>query len=70
MVPIVSKKFPWASLTERFESLITFSEHQRRVGAGTRKKPGTVLQSSDSGGDRVVSDYSASGEAEADASNS
>ncbi|RWR87125.1 ethylene-responsive transcription factor-like protein isoform X2 [Cinnamomum micranthum f. kanehirae] len=63
-------QFKWDEFLTMTRNAITSKKHQRRVGAGTRKKPGTVLQSSDSGGDRAVSDYSASGEAEADASNS
>ncbi|XP_058093354.1 ethylene-responsive transcription factor-like protein At4g13040 [Magnolia sinica] len=64
------RRFKWDEFLTMTRNAITNKKHQRRLGAGARKKVGTLLQSSESGGDRAVSDYSASEEVDADASNS
>ncbi|XP_077250261.1 ethylene-responsive transcription factor-like protein At4g13040 [Tasmannia lanceolata] len=59
------RQFKWDEFLAMTRNAITSKKHQRRLGAGSRKKTGTTLHS-DKGDDRAVSDLSASEEVEPD----
>ncbi|XP_077229225.1 ethylene-responsive transcription factor-like protein At4g13040 isoform X2 [Tasmannia lanceolata] len=54
------RQFKWDEFLAMTRSAITNKKHLRRLGAGLRKRGGTPLLSSHWGGDRSVSDLSAS----------